>query len=63
MTPALPCPFCGRSSIRLMRADREGNPYEAWCPDCGASGPVAEEKAEARRLWNHRAPAPPQEKG
>lgn len=60
---ALPCPFCGRSAIRLMRSDREGNPYEAWCGYCGASGPVADDKAEAWRLWNHRPPAPPQEKG
>lgn len=49
----LPCPFCGKSSIKLVGRQR---PYWfARCDDCGATGGLCMTKDRAHESWNARA--------
>jgi Lar family restriction alleviation protein len=59
-SPLLPCPFCGKLGVQVMRDfepvdfdDDEGE-VRAWCPDCLAYGPDADMPVEAIRKWNIR---------
>ena len=71
MTELLPCPFCG--GTRMLLSDTYDNASSAFeCQNCLARGPEAdtisnwhpysrrdasEIEADARRLWNRRAPS------
>lgn len=52
MSPFLWCPFCCGGDIRC-NAVSEGL-YSAFCPNCGANGPQADNEKEATELWNKR---------
>jgi len=54
-TPELkPCPFCGSETICMDEVDRH-LPFNAYCFDCSADGPMASTKKEAIAWWNTRA--------
>ena len=69
MDDRTPCPFCGWKSVRI-ESDRGRMRTEytvigewfAYCPNCGARGPVVYQHHrsdetcmyEAMELWNHR---------
>lgn len=49
-----PCPFCGGKNLyRHKDSDGLGQTW-VWCADCGASGPVKEERSHAIEAWNRR---------
>lgn len=46
-----PCPFCGFSfSYSLFLS--ASHPYAIYCPVCGVSGPIGQNKEEAIAKWN-----------
>ena len=51
MTNLKPCPFCGSSDLKFVRAP------DNWirCANCGAQGPMA---TYACAAWNRRVPDP-----
>ncbi len=55
--PALPCPFCGASSIDVSILKEGGDsllPYYSWADCCGSRGPQAESIKAAAQSWNER---------
>ena len=54
-----PCPFCGRTDIRVYMYDAVlmgGEPDGfAQCQDCSVAGPSGESKEQIIAAWNRRA--------
>lgn len=49
----LPCPFCGGNRLTMNDSG-----YDDWflvCDDCGADGPTAVTRYNAKYLWNDRS--------
>lgn len=56
-----PCPFCGNTHLEFQYGteDREGIPTAVLCGNCGATGPWAYVRKNAKTdevvdLWNSR---------
>lgn len=55
-----PCPFCGSDEIDFQwgTTDREGTPLNAYCFNCGVSGPwiytTSDTEFKAVEAWNKR---------
>jgi len=48
-----PCPFCQQNVVNIVKSvvpDMEG--YQVKCENCGARGPIYENKKKAEEGWN-----------
>ena len=46
------CPFCKSEDVGSSKVQAGSNSYHVCCFECGASGPVANSREEAVKLWN-----------
>jgi len=49
------CPFCGESDLLFGQRGTPEPGIVIHCRNCGATGPVGNDKEAACRLWNVRA--------
>ncbi|NPE30661.1 restriction alleviation protein, Lar family [Methanococcoides sp. SA1] len=48
-----PCPFCAITSVQVIKSNKPAiSGFQCECTDCGARGPIYENKSEAIRGWN-----------
>lgn len=48
-----PCPFCGESD-KLIVVEHNSKSKAVSCGACGAEGPLATRKDDAKARWNER---------
>jgi Lar family restriction alleviation protein len=59
MSNLLPCPFCESKDIEISETETiVGIIYTTLCCGCGAQGPMAVSKDEAKNKWSQRASNP-----
>ena len=49
-----PCPFCGHEPPHVSKVMGFAPWWYVGCPQCEATGPVAQTEARAGCLWNER---------
>lgn len=48
-----PCPFCQQNVVIIVKSDQpDMDGYQVKCDNCGARGPIYENKKEAKNGWN-----------
>jgi Lar family restriction alleviation protein len=49
-----PCPFCGCERELMIHAEHMSGGKVVTCHTCDAVGPLGDDEADARKLWNER---------